>query len=133
MGGLGRPVARKVAGRHEDWFLVDFRVNDVTLTPHYLLEILENMRRLDAERLTAEAVGDAKAARESGRQSAVWGDVKGVMGEFRGHGCELSTVRAGQIAAFKANQRTPEPLLRSCPGRSRWLCSRGATHPGFTP
>lgn len=42
--------------------LADFSVNDVTHTLHYLLKILENMQRLDAERLAAE---DEDAAQES--------------------------------------------------------------------
>jgi DNA-binding MarR family transcriptional regulator len=34
--------------------LADFSVNDVTHTLHYLLKMLENMQRLDAERAGAE-------------------------------------------------------------------------------
>ncbi|WP_444813517.1 MarR family winged helix-turn-helix transcriptional regulator [Variovorax gracilis] len=44
-----------------DAILADFSVNDVTHTLHYLLKILENMQRLDAERLTAEDGEEAKA------------------------------------------------------------------------
>ena len=40
--------------------LDDFSVNDITHTLHYLLKILENMQRLDAERLTAEDGEEAK-------------------------------------------------------------------------
>ena len=43
-----------------DAILADFSVNDVTHTLHYLLKILENMQRLDAERLTAEDGDEAK-------------------------------------------------------------------------
>ncbi|MGY0195054.1 MarR family winged helix-turn-helix transcriptional regulator [Leptothrix sp. BB-4] len=39
--------------------LSDFSVNDVTHTLHYLLKILENMQRLDAERLSAEGEEEA--------------------------------------------------------------------------
>jgi DNA-binding MarR family transcriptional regulator len=41
--------------------LADFSVNDVTHTLHYLLKILENMQRLDAERLSAEEGDEAQA------------------------------------------------------------------------
>lgn len=44
-----------------DAILIDFSVSDVTHTLHYLLKILENMQRLDAERLTAEDGEEAKA------------------------------------------------------------------------
>lgn len=44
-----------------DAILADFSVSDVTHTLHYLLKILENMQRLDAERLTAEDREEAKA------------------------------------------------------------------------
>ena len=37
-----------------DAILADFSVNDVTHTLHYLLKILENMQRLDAERHSAD-------------------------------------------------------------------------------
>jgi DNA-binding MarR family transcriptional regulator len=37
-----------------DEILVDFSVNDVTHTLHYLLKILENMQRLDTERHSAD-------------------------------------------------------------------------------
>lgn len=45
-----------------DSILADFSVNDVTHTLHYLLKILENMQRLDAERLSAEEGDEAQAA-----------------------------------------------------------------------
>ena len=41
--------------------LEGFSVNDITHTLHYLLKILENMQRLDAERLAAEDREEAKA------------------------------------------------------------------------
>ena len=44
-----------------DAILADFSVNDVTHTLHYLLKILENMQRLDAERLSAEEGDNAQA------------------------------------------------------------------------
>lgn len=37
-----------------DAILADFSVSDVAHTLHYLLKILENMQRLDAERISAE-------------------------------------------------------------------------------
>ena len=37
-----------------DEILADFSVNDVTHTLHYLLKILENMQRIDAERHSAD-------------------------------------------------------------------------------
>jgi hypothetical protein len=37
-----------------DEILADFSINDVTHTLHYLLKILENMQRLDAERHSAD-------------------------------------------------------------------------------
>jgi DNA-binding MarR family transcriptional regulator len=37
-----------------DEILADFSVNDLTHTLHYLLKILENMQRLDAQRLSAD-------------------------------------------------------------------------------
>lgn len=43
-----------------DLILADFSVNDVTHTLHYLLKILENMQRLDAERLSAEENDEAQ-------------------------------------------------------------------------
>ena len=46
----------KIRGYYED-ILVDFSVNDVTHTLHYLLKMLENMQRLD----TARATGDEGA------------------------------------------------------------------------
>ena len=49
----------KIHGYYEA-ILADFSVNDVTHTLHYLLKILENMQRLDAERLSAEDVEEAK-------------------------------------------------------------------------
>jgi DNA-binding MarR family transcriptional regulator len=45
-----------------DSILADFSVNDVTHTLHYLLKILENMQRVDAERLSAEEGDEAQAA-----------------------------------------------------------------------
>lgn len=50
----------KIHGYYEA-ILADFSVNDVTHTLHYLLKILENMQRLDAERLSAEDVENAEA------------------------------------------------------------------------
>jgi DNA-binding MarR family transcriptional regulator len=41
--------------------LADFSVNDVTHTLHYLLKILENMQRIDAERAAAEEAEDEKS------------------------------------------------------------------------
>ena len=49
----------KIHAYYEE-ILADFSVNDVTHTLHYLLKILENMQRLDAERLTAEDGEEAK-------------------------------------------------------------------------
>ena len=51
--------ADNVHGYYEA-ILADYSVNDVTHTLHYLLKILENMQRLDAERLTAEDGDEAK-------------------------------------------------------------------------
>jgi DNA-binding MarR family transcriptional regulator len=45
--------------RYYEAILADFSVNDVTHTLHYLLKILENMQRLDAEWLSADE-GDEK-------------------------------------------------------------------------
>jgi DNA-binding MarR family transcriptional regulator len=50
----------KIHGYYEA-ILADFSVNDVTHTLHYLLKILENMQRLDAERLSAEEGDEAQA------------------------------------------------------------------------
>ncbi len=44
-----------------DQILADFSVNDTAHMLHYLLKILENMQRLDAQRLTAEDGEEAKA------------------------------------------------------------------------
>ena len=44
-----------------DEILADFSINDVTHTLHYLLKILENMQRLDAQRLAADEPADALA------------------------------------------------------------------------
>jgi DNA-binding MarR family transcriptional regulator len=43
----------KIRGYYDE-ILADFSVNDVTHTLHYLLKILENMQRLDAERHSAD-------------------------------------------------------------------------------
>jgi DNA-binding MarR family transcriptional regulator len=43
----------KIRGYYDE-ILADFSVNDVTHTLHYLLKILENMQRLDAERPSAD-------------------------------------------------------------------------------
>lgn len=51
----------KIHGYYEA-ILSDFSVNDVTHTLHYLLKILENMQRLDTERLPAEDGDEAQAA-----------------------------------------------------------------------
>lgn len=50
----------KIHGYYEA-ILADFSVNDVTHTLHYLLKILENMQRLDTERLAAEDGDEARA------------------------------------------------------------------------
>lgn len=50
----------KIHGYYEA-ILSDFSVNDVTHTLHYLLKILENMQRLDTERLAAEDADEASA------------------------------------------------------------------------
>jgi DNA-binding MarR family transcriptional regulator len=50
----------KIHGYYEA-ILSDFSVNDVTHTLHYLLKMLENMQRLDAERLSAEEGDEAQA------------------------------------------------------------------------
>ena len=42
--------------------LADFSVNDVTHTLHYLLKMLGNMQRLDAERGRFDDAGDASAS-----------------------------------------------------------------------
>ena len=52
----------KIHAYYEE-ILADFSVNDVTHTLHYLLKILENMQRLDADRPSAE---DATDEREPG-------------------------------------------------------------------
>lgn len=51
----------KIHGYYES-ILGDFSVNDVTHTLHYLLKILENMQRIDAERLATDEGDDARAA-----------------------------------------------------------------------
>jgi DNA-binding MarR family transcriptional regulator len=51
----------KIHGYYEA-ILGDFSVNDVTHTLHYLLKILENMQRLDTERISAEDGEEAQAA-----------------------------------------------------------------------
>lgn len=51
----------KIHGYYEA-ILGDFSVNDVTHTLHYLLKMLENMQRLDTERMSAEDGDDAQAA-----------------------------------------------------------------------
>lgn len=43
----------KIHAYYEE-ILADFSVNDVTHTLHYLLKILENMQRIDAERQSAD-------------------------------------------------------------------------------
>ena len=43
----------KIRGYYDE-ILADFSINDVTHTLHYLLKILENMQRLDAERHSAD-------------------------------------------------------------------------------
>lgn len=48
-----------------DEILTDFSINDVTHTLHYLLKILENMQRLDAQWLGAD--DDNESASRSGR------------------------------------------------------------------
>jgi DNA-binding MarR family transcriptional regulator len=44
----------KIHGYYES-VLSDFSVNDMTHTLHYLLKMLDNMQRLDAQRLTAQS------------------------------------------------------------------------------
>lgn len=51
----------KIHGYYEA-ILADFSVNDVTHTLHYLLKMLENMQRLDTERLAADDAEEARAA-----------------------------------------------------------------------
>jgi DNA-binding MarR family transcriptional regulator len=51
----------KIHGYYES-ILADFSVNDVTHTLHYLLKILENMQRLDTERLSTDDGEEAKAS-----------------------------------------------------------------------
>ena len=55
---LARP---KIVAYYED-ILRDFSVNDAAHTLHYLLKILENMQRLDADWLSGDADGDSKAS-----------------------------------------------------------------------
>jgi DNA-binding MarR family transcriptional regulator len=50
----------KIHGYYEA-ILADFSVNDVTHTLHYLLKMLENMQRIDAEWLSAEEGDEAQA------------------------------------------------------------------------
>ncbi len=50
----------KIHGYYES-ILADFSVNDVTHTLHYLLKILENMQRLDAEWLSSDDGDEATA------------------------------------------------------------------------
>ena len=57
----GKTLALPKIHGYYDAILADFSVNDVTHTLHYLLKILENMQRLDAERLAAEDREEAKA------------------------------------------------------------------------
>jgi DNA-binding MarR family transcriptional regulator len=47
-------LARPKIHAYYDEILADFSVNDVTHTLHYLLKILENMQRIDAERQSAD-------------------------------------------------------------------------------
>ena len=47
-------LARPKINAYYDEILADFSINDVTHTLHYLLKILENMQRLDAERHSAD-------------------------------------------------------------------------------
>lgn len=49
----------KIRGYYED-ILVDFSVNDVTHTLHYLLKMLENMQRLDMERATGDEGAESR-------------------------------------------------------------------------
>lgn len=51
----------KIHGYYEA-ILGDFSVNDVTHTLHYLLKMLENMQRLDTERIAAEDGDEVQAA-----------------------------------------------------------------------
>ena len=46
--------------------LADFSVNDVTHTLHYLLKILENMQRLDAEWLASDDGVDGNEDAQAG-------------------------------------------------------------------
>jgi len=47
----------KIRAYYEE-ILKDFSINDVTHTLHYLLKMLENMQRLDAEWLSSDGGGD---------------------------------------------------------------------------
>lgn len=47
-------LARPKIHAYYDEILADFSINDVTHTLHYMLKILENMQRLDAERHSAD-------------------------------------------------------------------------------
>jgi DNA-binding MarR family transcriptional regulator len=53
-------LARPKISAYYDEILVDFSVNDVTHTLHYLLKILENMQRLDEERHSADEGAEAQ-------------------------------------------------------------------------
>jgi DNA-binding MarR family transcriptional regulator len=55
-------LARPKIHAFYDEILADFSINDVTHTLHYLLKILENMKRIDAERLGADEDGQARPA-----------------------------------------------------------------------
>ncbi|HSV78733.1 MAG TPA: MarR family transcriptional regulator [Ramlibacter sp.] len=47
----------KIHGYYDE-ILADFSINDVTHTLHYLLKILENMQRIDAERNSPEEAAE---------------------------------------------------------------------------
>ncbi|WP_310732265.1 hypothetical protein [Ideonella sp. A 288] len=55
---LAQPKIRAYYGQ----ILEDFSVNDVTHTLHYLLKILDNIQRLDAEWQLPDDAGDSEDA-----------------------------------------------------------------------
>ena len=58
---LWQVLAQPKIRAYYDEILADFSVNDVTHTLHYLLKMLENMQRLDTERLSAEDGEEVRA------------------------------------------------------------------------
>ena len=57
----GRSWRCRRSTRYYEQILADFSVNDVTHTLHYLLKMLENMQRLDTERLSSDEGDEATA------------------------------------------------------------------------